>query len=287
MIAKPGRIIGKSAEIIRAYGWRYFFARARHKLFADKRPLKILIVSTPKTGNTWLQALLSAIYDLPLVDFELPFNPKSADRLGERWISHQHYPLAEPGLLAWAEANGVVLLSTIRHPGDVLVSLAHYVRNYIGEKEFWHEALLAQDAQLFGPNALAYVESYFPHYLDVSIQWVQSGKAHPVRYEDLIDSPLGVLCKLTQAIRPVPIARLRQAIAACDIDALRKQAGGNRKFFRQGRAGQWRRELPPALVELLATRDPYPAQFAALGYSLDAGDAARQPATAEAPADTP
>ena len=85
----------------------------------------------------------------------------------------------------------------------------------------------------------------------------------------------------------MPIARIKLAIAACDINALRNKAGNDRKFFRQGRAGQWRKELPPAFVEALATLEPYPAQFAALGYSLDDGDTPRQPAATGEYADTP
>src|SRR5438477_172277 len=61
------------------------------------KDLKILIVSTPKTGNTWLKSLLALAYDLPVVEFPMPefwrdFDPEQFDKLGPRWIAHQHLP---------------------------------------------------------------------------------------------------------------------------------------------------------------------------------------------------
>ena len=96
--------------------------------------LKILIVSTPRTGNTWIKYCLSLIYGLPVVDFPppefwRPFDAHPYDQLGERWIAHQHLPPFE-SLVRWARDRGVILITTIRHPADTLVSLYHYVRNF-------------------------------------------------------------------------------------------------------------------------------------------------------------
>ena len=79
---------------------------------AGQAPLRIMVVSTPKTGNTWIKHLLSAIYDLPLEPLKVLFTTEEMDALGERWIGQQHYyPL--PRLLRWAEENGVVLVTTV------------------------------------------------------------------------------------------------------------------------------------------------------------------------------
>src|SRR5437762_385610 len=84
--------------------------------------LKILIVSTPKTGNTWLKSLLAVAYDLPVVEFPLPefwrdFDAKQFDRLGPKWVAHQHL-LPYDALVNWIRQRNVVLVTTIRHPGD-------------------------------------------------------------------------------------------------------------------------------------------------------------------------
>ena len=96
--------------------------------------LEILIVSTPRTGNTWIKYCLSLIYDLPVVDFHAPefwrpFDAHPYDQLGRRWIAHQHLPPFE-SLVRWARDRGLVLITTIQHPADTLVSLYHYVRNF-------------------------------------------------------------------------------------------------------------------------------------------------------------
>ena len=58
--------------------------------------LRILVASTPRTGNTWVKLLLSEIYDLPIVDLPIPFDRAYVETLGERWIGHQHYfPVTE------------------------------------------------------------------------------------------------------------------------------------------------------------------------------------------------
>jgi hypothetical protein len=96
--------------------------------------LKILIVGTPRTGNTWIKYCLSLIYDLRVVDFSppefwRPFDAHPYDQLGRRWIAHQHLPPLE-SLVRWARDRGLVLITTIQHPADTLVSLYHYVRNF-------------------------------------------------------------------------------------------------------------------------------------------------------------
>src|SRR5438270_10342435 len=77
------------------------------------KDLKILIVSTPKTGNTWLKYLLALAYDLPVVDFPMPkfwsgFDCEQFDKLGPRWIAHRHFP-PYSAFVRWACERGIVL----------------------------------------------------------------------------------------------------------------------------------------------------------------------------------
>ena len=102
----------------------------------SRENLRILIVGTPRTGNTWLKFCLSLIYDLPVVEFPTPefwrsFPVDQYDALGSRWIAHQHFPPFEP-VVQWVQDRGVLLITTTRHPADTLVSVYHYVRNFRG-----------------------------------------------------------------------------------------------------------------------------------------------------------
>src|SRR5690349_9072337 len=90
---------------------------------------RILIAATEKTGNTWLKYLLAHIYDLSTPYISENFSESEADSLGNRWVTHQHF-LAERPLLTWAARRQIQLLTMIRHPADILVSLYHYCCNY-------------------------------------------------------------------------------------------------------------------------------------------------------------
>lgn len=239
----------------------------------DIDQLKIMVVSTPKTGNTWIKFLLSAVYDLPLVDLDDDFHPDQLDRLGPRWIGQQHYYPSGP-LLDWAQERQVVLVTTVRHPCDVLISLYHYTINYSEDPRADQKLLTIareNDGQL-SASLIDHIRARFFLYLNNSISWACTGRSHIVRYEDLWRDPVATLVRLTSQIHPADLDRIERAIERCDIDMLRKRLKGNAKFFRQGQIGNWRNILPPQIVDRFRTEAPYSEQFAALGYTLDPAD---------------
>lgn len=248
----------------------------------SREQLRILIVSTPKTGNTWLKHLLAAAYDLPMP--LLPTDARQIDwaGLGPRWVAHQHYAPEAP-LLEAAAAHGVILLTTVRHPADVFVSLVHYGRRQDLPPADGPEDLgyLRGDAAPFGAHALAFLREGFCFQLHLSLSWLRGGWARAVRYEDLWRRPVTTLRRLTDAILPLSDTRLRLAIGRCELRAMRRALDPERAFFRKGGVGGWRAALPPDFQAILMEVEPYPEQFAALGYSMDASDPANAPAAPE------
>ncbi len=237
--------------------------------------LKIMIVSTPKTGNTWLKNLLSNIYDLPIVGTGAVRNFSDFDTLGERWVTHQHYALRTE-LVEWARRSGVIFLTTIRHPGDVLASLFHYVSSSTGFSVIGENDPVSRmrcDGGVIGEHSLAYVKESFHALIDVSLAWIRSGVSRSVRYEDLWRDPMCTLQNLTAVIGEVSLDRIERAVELCDIDLMRRLPDGDPRFFRKGTVGNWKQELPPEIIDTLRRTDPYPAQFAELGYTLDPDDA--------------
>jgi hypothetical protein len=240
----------------------------------DPQQLKILIVSTPKTGNTWLEYLLAAVYDLPIVELSWPLDHDTSKKLGPRWIAHQHC-FCTSDLLNWSEGSDIVLLTTVRHPGDVLISLYHHVHRSAGQ----HDAdlgpgtalMLADDSKI-GEHTLSFVRDFFYILLNISVTWLYSEKSQIIRYEDMWRDPVSTLAGLTDQIVSVPLNTIERAVEQCDIQLLRRIANSNASFFRRGSIGSWPRELPQAIVELFHCQDPYPAQFTALGYNLEPDD---------------
>ena len=245
--------------------------------------MKILIVGTPRTGNTWVKRCLSLIYDLPVVDFSLPefwrpFDAHPYDQLGHRWIAHQHLPPFD-SIVRWARDRNVILITTTRHPADTLVSLYHYARNFGARGEIERETLeLLQmsdkqdkrEANSTSSNGLqAYVREKFFKTLHFSIAWLQRRFSYGIRYESLWDKPFETIETLTNQISPVSCQHIRDCLEKCQLEQMRKDAQGDAAFFRGGGLGNWKTSLPAEIVEMLRHLSPYASQIEWLGYRLD------------------
>ena len=165
--------------------------------------MKIIIVGTPKTGNTWVKHLLADLYNLPIVNLKPEFDAEEAAAAGLNWISHQHY-LPKQALLTWAKANGVIFITAIRHPADVLISLWHHIQKRKGKNADIHQgaSVLGDAREIGSETTLGFVENDFHVYLNLSIAWLQVPGAITLRYEDLWSQPIETLARLTDAIEP-------------------------------------------------------------------------------------
>lgn len=90
-----------------------------------------MILSCPKTGNAWLRQLLHFAYGVPIVGLPGEWSEATGRSLPEAFVGHQHFAPTER-LVRWIAENDVTVLTTIRHPGDTLLSYFHYAR--------WQEA---------------------------------------------------------------------------------------------------------------------------------------------------
>lgn len=234
--------------------------------------LRIMIVSTPKTGNTWLKSLLSHIYRLPIVQLGTSFSPAEMEALGPRWVAHQHY-VPQGALVASAEKEDVKFVTTVRHPGDVLVSMFHHVRNFTDRPGASNRPAseMLPDGDTMGEHTVAFVRNTFFKSLDISLGWMRSGKTRVIRYEDLWRDPVPALEALTCSIHGTSRARIERAVEICDFNLMRA-VDADPEFFRKGEVGNWKRALPRYILDILRHMEPYPDQFAALGYTLDLSD---------------
>jgi len=237
----------------------------------DPARLKILVVGTPKTGNTWLKHLLGVVYELPIVEVDRRHDPAELARFGPRWIGQQHFD-PSPALLDWGEREQVVFVAPVRHPGDVLVSLRHYMTNRRvapTDNPLEPGIMLHDPSGEYGAHTRIFLRNGFPLLLHLSITWLRGGWAHSVRYEDLWQFPLATLGDLTDAILPVSGRTLQHAVCACEVDLMRATVNPSGDLVRKGGAGAWRQELPAAIKAQLATEEPYGDQFGALGFTMD------------------
>jgi hypothetical protein len=236
--------------------------------------LRILILSTPKTGSTWLRNLLAGVYRLPQLYLRPGFGFQEPGRTGPRWIAQYHI-LPNPELTGWIRENRAEVITTIRHPGDVLISLYHHIHNFRA-KTLDPDKLLRMLSEGFERTGLTTYSTGRPFSADLtcSLEWMAREGTHVVRYEDLRVEPLAALRALTSGILPVADERIEDAIDMCDLGLMRAMARSYGGFFREGRIGGWRDLLPPAVLDVFRQVEPYPAQLAALGYTMEPDDPA-------------
>jgi hypothetical protein len=232
--------------------------------------IRILILSTPKTGNTWLLNLLAAMYDLPKLGLVCPFDRTQASSLGDRWILFHHF-MPDPPIVEWINEMQPFVLTTVRHPGDVLISLYHHIHNFAAASIDQRKVKAMLDSPYERHGIYPPATHTFREELECSLAWKRTGLSRIVRYEHLRLDTLRTLTSLANWIHPVKQARIEQAIERCDIELMRKLHEEHRQFFRSGEVGQWKGGLSPEVLDFLAT-EPYRSQLAELGYSPGAQD---------------
>jgi hypothetical protein len=183
----------------------------------DSDRLKIVILSSPKTGNTWLRWLLHEAYKIQMVELPLEWDPQCTDDFPPRFVTHQHLFPSE-SLVQWLVESRAVVLTTIRHPADTFLSLFHYVKGHDTGLDP-SATMLKEDGDRPGKNALKYITYTFPQIYAISLAWAKLG-SHVVRYEDLLVNPLRVAKEVTSKIVPPDEGRLKAAVLLCKSEQL-------------------------------------------------------------------
>ena len=221
---------------------------------ADRRPLRVAIVSTPRSGNTWLRLLLSracAARELAAhvpgeIDWSAP----------EPCVVQLHWHPSER-LLAELARHGWRVVTLARHPLDVLVSILHFAP---GEPTTarWLQGEGGDERSIIGamPRSAAFLGyATGPRaaaLLAVSTEWWARGDTLRVRYEELVADPAGEVGRLLADLGVEPRQPLAEVAEALTIAKLRAIAQDHHHW--KGQPGLWRRLLPAAEVETIARR---------------------------------
>lgn len=179
-------------------------------------------------------------------------------------VKHLGTPMIEPSVTA-----GAVYI--VRNPLDVAVSYAHFFGTTIDRaiERMNHEGTVAAKTE-------GQVYQYYGSWREHVHSWTRREvrQLHVMRYEDMLDKPFETFGRLAEFLRIAPTReRLEAAIAASSFDRLKEQeeATGfaekpetSERFFRAGRAGQWRDRLTPEQVKAIV--EPNREQMARFGY---------------------
>jgi hypothetical protein len=231
---------------------------------------RVAVVSTPRSGNTWLRRLLGTAYDVPQFAAHTP-SGVDWDGLPGGCILQLHW-LPTEILTARLTAHRFATVALARHPLDVLLSVLHFCQREAATGR-WLDGRGGDETSLRGvtPRSLAFREYVrgprAAALLAVSRAWWVRPEARRVRYEDLVRDPAGELQRLTDALS-FPVRRpVAEAVAAQTLEEQRRHDAAHAHHYWQGQPGLWRHLLPP--WEVGAVEPALAGTVADLGYACD------------------
>lgn len=233
---------------------------------------RIAVLATPRSGNTWTRLMLGHVLDL----VELPVHhPADLDwsSLPDRAVIQLHWPRS-PYLQSLLDRAGVTVVTPVRHPFDVLISVLRFAQIEPGTGEWlWGQAgdeglLLDADptSTQFAQWALSDRAAAL---LDLSRSWAAGGRAVTVRYEDLIAFPQKEFSSLLETLGVEAARPTIEAVERFTPEWINRTHGF--KHAGQALAGDWEELMSSDLVDLLLTR--YGSHLETLGYSAHRGRA--------------
>ena len=239
--------------------------------------MRIVIAGPPKTGNVWLKRLLASTYGLRLLETgAFPERPNLPDL--EAWlrdtgfpdnsIFHQHYDYT-PGLADALEAVPAHLVTIVRNPYDTFVS-AYFAQQKAAESG---QRMNRRNDPIAGkpidsPEVYEYLRSGgFRRSMMRARDWIQSGRSHIVRYEDLMSDPVAALGNLAERLgHPVPVETLERAIEINSAENLRKMGGDIANHVRVAKVGDSHDKLTDQHLQIF--RDLHAALITDMGYEV-------------------
>ena len=242
--------------------------------------MRIVISSPPKMGNKWIKCLLSRTYDLkwiigeesPDTNIEEFSRFVKEGRFPENTIFHQHCRY-KPKLCDIIDETPAHLVTIVRDPYDAFVSMYHWIQtrtDYDKQRGRVRRKLRPRDAMvgkpIDAPEILAYLADGFGDQMRRGHEWINSGRAIVVRYEDLHRDTIAELKRVTDLIEPVDAARLEQAVEACSVENMRKMSKRMSQHVRSAQVGESKSTLSEPHLRIF--REKYGDLVASLGYEV-------------------
>jgi hypothetical protein len=213
---------------------------------AMRPPLRLAVLGTPRSGNTWLRRVLATAYE---------FAGDSGWERAAHEASEVDWGAEPPRSIVQIHLNrdaafehimarhGIRPVVPRRHPFDVLISILQYA-THVHDTHRWLGGEGGDESSIRGldpnhPAFLAYATGpRAKALLGVSPAWREVPGAVSVRYEDLVTDPEPTLERLAAALGQPPVVGWESALAANTMDQLRKTHGFGHIW--KGLPGLWR-----------------------------------------------
>lgn len=231
--------------------------------------LRLIVLATPRSGNTWMRHLLRDAFALEQAAVHTP-DDLDWDNLPERLVVQLHWGRT-PELEARLERHGFRLVGVQRHPLDTLTSILHISLHDV-KSESWLASEAGDESGIVGatPRSPAFLDyATGPRaaaLFGVNHAWHDHPRRFNVTYEELLANPVEALGRLVEWVGEPAARPLGEVIERNTLAKLRQHHHGNRHFW-QGQAGLWRSLYLPAEAERIAWAQR--ASFDRFGYVCD------------------
>jgi hypothetical protein len=198
----------------------------------------------------------------------------AADTEGLALVKTHHALVSDRGVPAinFAVTSGAIYI--VRNPLDVALSYAHHLGSDV-DYAIEEMALRNKETGVTGKSVYEIYGSWSQHVES----WTRRPHRaiHIMRYEDMLADPMAVFGALTRHLLLSPAAeQLAAAIERSsfatlkqqeDMDGFSEKPDSSERFFREGKAGQWRRRLTPRQVHAIV--NAHHSQMRRFGYLTD------------------
>jgi hypothetical protein len=203
--------------------------------------MRIAIVSTPRSGNTWLRLMLAETFGLHQLGVHRPSDVQWS-LLPENVVLQIHWHRTNE-FLNQLRSHGFSVITIARHPLDVLLSILQFCGNE-PQTAFWLDGKDGNEMQIIGAspagsNFLAYcLSKRAAALLGVSADWWGCPQVVCVRYEDLVTDCDSTMAAITSKIGGAP-DKFVNDVDKFSIQSLRAISRNN--HFWKGTPGLWQR----------------------------------------------
>jgi len=223
----------------------------------------VWLASYPRSGVTFLRLLLERVYGVPthtvyLAEWKATGNMFPANRLFPQNDNAPDPTFVKTHGIEEAPKGGRAI-HLIRDPRDTLVSHAHFAVDFSHKWMTYDEAI----------RAAIYGNLGVPPWGIHTVSWL-GRPATRIHFDDLVTNPLGTI---TEAVDALDLGM--KPIEGDGVPAFEALKAEHPKFFRSGKSGQWRDELPPHLLnEFIAKQRAAVAAYEAIFKRTIVGQAA-------------
>jgi hypothetical protein len=241
--------------------------------------MRIVVVSSPRSGNHWIECLLGTIYGLRLLtEGAKPEGTKP--KVFREWARRGGFPGGSlfhlhcrytSKLADEIEAVPAKIVTIVRDPYDAFVSRYFWTQRRVSADPARDERRPRQrmvGKQLHDPEVLAFLADPkgFESHLTTANEWLHSGRAIVVRYEELHDDPVAALTRVTEQIAAVDRERIEQAIETCSAENMRQRDETKPWTVRVAKIGDSKDRLRDE--HLVIFRERYADLITSLGYEV-------------------